>query len=332
MKRWSVKRREFLTLLGGVATWPLTAHAQQRSMPVIGYLGGTTFEMTRGYVAAFHRGLADAGYTEGRNVAIEYRWAEGHNDRLAVLAADLVRRDVTIISVGGSTPGALAAKEATQVIPIVFLVGTDPVKVGLVSSLASPGGNMTGVTNVNVELITKCFELMRSLMPPATTIAVLINQGNVPQAATERKVIQDVARALGARIPILEASSPAEIESAFTALVHERAGALVVSGEVFFLTQRERLVELAAEHAIPTIYAYREFVTAGGFMSYGGNLRDMYRQIGLYTGRILKGQKTTDLPVEQVAKVELVMNLKIANALGMKVPMSTLMRVDEIIE
>jgi len=327
-----VKRREFITLLGGAAMSPLTARAQQRSMPVIGYLGGTTFEMTRGYVAAFHRGLADTGFTEGRNVAIEYRWAEGHNDRLAGLAADLVRRDVTIIVVGGSTPGALAAKEATQVIPIVFLVGTDPVKVGLVSSLASPGGNITGVTNVNVELITKCFELMRSLMPPATTIAILVNQGNVPQAATERRTIQDVARALGIRIPILEASNPGEIESAFTALVRERAGALVVSGEVFFLTQRDRLVELAAEHAIPTIYAYREFVTAGGLMSYGGNLRDMYRQIGLYTGRILKGEKTTNLPVEEVTKVELVMNLKTAKTLGMEIPLSTLVRVDDVIE
>ena len=205
-------------------------------------------------------------------------------------------------------------------------------KVGLVSSLASPGGNITGVTNVNVELITKCFELMRSLMPPATTIAILVNQGNVPQAATERRTIQDVARALGIRIPILEASNPGEIESAFTALVRERAGALVVSGEVFFLTQRDRLVELAAEHAIPTIYAYREFVTAGGLMSYGGNLRDMYRQIGLYTGRILKGEKTTNLPVEEVTKVELVMNLKTAKTLGMEIPLSTLVRVDDVIE
>jgi ABC-type uncharacterized transport system substrate-binding protein len=321
-----------LPSLAALAAWPLDTRAQQRSMPVIGYLGGTTFEMTRGYVAAFHRGLADAGFTEGRNVAIEYRWAEGHNDRLAALAADLVRRDVTIIVVGGSTPGALAAKEATQVIPIVFLVGTDPVKVGLVTSLASPGGNITGVTNVNVELIARCFELMRSLMPPAATIAVLVNQGNIPQAATEKRTIQDLARTLGVRIPILEASSPGEIESAFTALIHERASALVVSGEVFFLTQRDRLIELAAEHAIPTIYAYREFATAGGLMSYGGNLRDMYRQIGSYTGRILKGERTSDLPVEQVTKVELVMNLKTANKLGMKVPLSTLVRVDEVIE
>jgi putative ABC transport system substrate-binding protein len=206
------------------------------------------------------------------------------------------------------------------------------VKVGLVSSLASPGGNITGVTNVNVDLIAKCFEVMRSLMPQAATIAVLINQGNLPQAATEKRTIQEVARALGTRIPILEASSPGEIESVFAALVQERATALVVSGEVFFLTQRDRLVELAAGHAIPTIYAYREFVTAGGLVSYGGNLRDMYRQIGLYTGRILKGEKAADLPVEQITKVELVMNLKTANKLGMKVPMSTLVRVDEVIE
>jgi putative ABC transport system substrate-binding protein len=226
----------------------------------------------------------------------------------------------------------LAAKEATQVIPIVFLVGTDPVKVGLVSSLASPGGNITGVTNVNVDLIAKCFELMRSLMPPVATIAVLVNQGNLPQAATEKRTIQDVARALSTRIPILEASSPGEIESAFAALAHERASALVVSGEVFFLTQRDRLVELAAKHAIPTIYAYREFVTAGGLMSYGGNLRDMYRQIGLYTGRILKGEKTANLPVEEVTKVELVMNLKTAKTLGIEIPLSTLVRVDDVIE
>jgi putative ABC transport system substrate-binding protein len=287
-----MKRREFITLLGGaVVARPLTARAQQRSIPVVGHLGGTTFEMTRGYVAAFQRGLADTGFIEGSNVAIEYRWAEGHNDRLRSLATDLVGRGVTIIAVGGSTPGALAAKAATQTTPIVFLVGTDPVKVGLVSSLAKPGGNITGITNANVELIAKCFELMHGLVPSDAMIAVLVNQGNIPQAATERRIIQDAARALGARMMILEASNPSEIESAFTTLVRERASALVVSGEVFFLTQRDRLVRLATQHAIPTIYAYREYVTAGGLMSYGGNLRDMYRQIGVYTGRILKGEK-----------------------------------------
>jgi len=325
-------RRQFITQLGGAAAWPLVARGQQRSMPVIGYLGGTTFEMTRGYVAAFHRGLADTGFVEGRNATIEYRWAEGHNDRLPSLAADLVGRGVTIIAVGGSTPGALAAKTATQTVPIVFLIGTDPVKVGLVSSLAKPAGNITGVTNANVELIAKCFELIHNLVPADGMIAALINQGNIPQAATERRIIPEAARALGARMMILEASNPSEIETAFTALVRERASALVVSGEVFFLTQRDRLVELATRHAIPTIYAYREYVTAGGLMSYGGNLRDMYRQIGVYTGRILKGEKTAVLPVEQITKVELLINLKTAKTLGIEIPMSMLMRVDDVIE
>ena len=328
-----MKRREFIALLGSAATaWPLTARAQQRSIPVIGYLGGTTFEMTRGYIASFHRGLADTGFIEGSNVTIEYRWAEGRNERLSSLAADLVGRSVNIIVVGGSTPGALAAKAATQTTPIVFLVGTDPVKVGLVSSLAKPGGNITGITNANVELIAKCFELMHGLVPPDAMIAVLVNQGNIPQAATERRIIQDAARALAARMMILEASNPSEIESAFTALVRERASALVVSGEVFFLTQRDHLVKLATQHAIPTIYAYRDYVTAGGLMSYGGNLRDMYRQIGVYTGRILKGEKTAELPVEQITKVELLINLKTAKTLGIEIPMSMLMRVDDVIE
>ncbi|HEY7247462.1 MAG TPA: ABC transporter substrate-binding protein [Xanthobacteraceae bacterium] len=327
-----MRRREFITLLGGTAAWPLAARAQQRSKPVIGYLSGATFEMTRGYVAAFHRGLADTGFIEGSNVTIEYRWAEGHNDRLPSLATDLVDRGVTIIAVGGSTPGALAAKAATQTIPIIFLVGTDPVKVGLVPSLAKPGGNITGITNVNVELIAKCFELIHSLVRADGMIAVLVNQGNIPQAATERRIIQDAAHALGARMMLLEASNPSEIETVFTALVRERASALVVSGEVFFLTQRARLVELTAYHAIPTIYAYREYVTGGGLMSYGGNLRDLYRQIGIYTGRILKGEKTAELPVEQVTKVELLINLKTAKTLGIEIPLSMLMRVDDVIE
>src|SRR5215471_2984263 len=264
-----VKRREFVTLLGGAAAWPIAAQAQQAAMPVIGYLSGATFETMRDYVAAFHRGLADAGFAEGRNLAIEYRWAEGHNDRLPALAMDLVRRGVAVIVVGSSTPGALAAKAATQTIPIVFQIGTDPVKVGLIASLARPGGNLTGITIVNVELIAKCLELMHGLMPPATTIAVLVNPANVAQTATEKVVLDDTARALGARMMILSASSPSEIESVFATLVGERVGALVVSGENFFLTQSDRLVELAADHAVPTIYAYREFVAAGGLMRRG---------------------------------------------------------------
>ena len=258
-----MNKRGFITLLGGASAWPFAAHAQQPAMPVIGFLSGASFETMREYVAAFHRGLADAGFAEGRNVAIEYRWAEGHNDRLPALATDLVRREVAVIVVGGSTPGALAAKAATQTIPIVFFIGTDPVKVGLVASLARPGGNITGITVLNVELIAKCLELMHNLMPPDTTIAVLINPANVPQTATERVVLQDAVRALGTRFVILNASSPSEIESAFATLVSERVGALVVTGENFFLTQRDLLVELAADHAVPTIYAYREFVSPG---------------------------------------------------------------------
>jgi putative ABC transport system substrate-binding protein len=309
-----MRRREFITLIGGAAAWPLTARAQQPAMPVIGYLSGAASEMMREYVAAFLPGLADTGFAEGRNVTIEYRWAEGHNNRLPALAMDLVRRQVAIIVVGGSTPGALAAKAATQTVPIVFFVGTDPVGVGLVASLAQPGGNITGITNLNVELIKKCLELMQSLVPPATTIAVLVNPGNIPQTATGKRTVQDAARVLGARVVILNASSPSEIETAFATLVGERAGALVVSGETFFLTQRDRLVELAARHAVPTIYAYRDFLAAGGLMSYGGNFADSYRLIGVYAGRILKGEKPADLAVQRSTKVELVINLKTAKA------------------
>src|SRR5262245_58149380 len=327
-----MKRREFITLLGGAAAWPLAAWAQQPAIPVIGYLSGATFKAMREYVAAFHRGLADEGFFEDRNVAIEYRWAEGHNERLPALATDLVRRQVAIIVVGSSTPGSLAAKAATQTIPIVFQIGTDPVKVGLVASLARPGGNITGITIINVELIAKCLELMHNLMPPATTIAVLVNPANIPQTATEKVVLDDTARALGARMMILNASSPSEIEAAFATLVGERVGALVVSGENFFLTQRDRLVELAADHSMPTIYAYREFVAAGGLMSYGASVSDANRRVGVNTGRILKGAKPADLPVEQITKIEFIINLKTARALGLQMPLHLLQFADEVIE
>jgi putative tryptophan/tyrosine transport system substrate-binding protein len=328
-----MKRREFITALGGtVAAWPLATRAQQPTMPVIGYLSGATFEMMRDYVAAFHRALADAGFTEGRNVAIDYRWADGHNDRLPALAEDLVRRQVTVIAVGGSTPASLAAKAATQSIPIVFAVGTDPVGVGLVASLSKPGGNVTGVTNLNVELFKKCFEMMHSLMPQGTTIAVMVNPANIPQTATERTTIQDASRALGARVVILNASRPSEIESAFAELVDQRAGALVVSGETFFLTQRNRLVELAAHYAVPTIYAYREYPVAGGLMSYGGDYTEPFRLLGVYVGRILKGEKPADLPVQQATKVELVINLKTAKSLGLALSLPLLGRADLVIE
>ena len=253
---------------------------------LVWYLSGATFEMMYDYVAAFHRALADAGFADGHNVRIEYRWAEGHNDRLPALAADWVHRQVAVIAVGGSTPASLAAKAATRTIPIVFAVGTDPVGVGLVASLAHPGDNITGITNLNVELFKKCFELMHSLVPQGTTIGVIVNPANIPQTATERATVQEAARALGARLVILNASHPGEIESAFKELVDQGAGALVVSGETFFLTQRHRLVELAAHHAVPTIYAYREFPVDGGLMSYGGDYTEPFSLLGvclLYT-------------------------------------------------
>jgi putative ABC transport system substrate-binding protein len=275
--------------------------------------------------------LADAGFAEGRNVGIEYRWSEGHNDRLPAFAEELVRRQVTVIVAFG-TPASLAAKAATQTIPIVFDIGTDPVGVGLVANLAHPGGNITGVTNLNVELFKKCFELMHSLMPPAATIGVLVNPANIMQTATEKATVQDAAHALGAHLMIANASSATEIESAFEALVGQRVGALVVSGEAFFLTQRNQLVELAARHALPTIYAWREFPIAGGLMSYGSDFAEPYRLAGVYAGRILKGEKPADLPVQQATKVELVINLKTAKTLGLAVPLPLLGRADLVIE
>jgi putative tryptophan/tyrosine transport system substrate-binding protein len=327
-----MRRRNFIAgLASTTAAWPIAARAQ-RGFPVVGFLSGASFDTMRGYVGAFNRGLADAGFAEGRNVAFEYRWAEGHNDRLPALAADLVRREVAVIVVGASTPGALAAKAATQTIPIVFFIGTDPVKVGLVTNLAHPDGNITGITVLNVDLIAKSIEIMHNLMPPDTTIAALVNPANIPQTATERVIVQDAARAGGARVVILNASTPSEIESAFATLVSERVGALVVSGENFFLTQHDLLVELAARHAVPTIYPYREFVLAGGLMSYGTHFADAFRQIGVNTGRVLKGEKPADLPVQQVTKIELAVNLKTAKALGLTIPLPLLGRADEVIE
>jgi len=327
-----MKRREFMALIGGAPlVWPLAARAQQTAIPMIGYLSFGTFENSRDFVAAFHRGLADGGFGEGRNVGIEYRWSEDHNDRLPALAADLVRRDAAVI-VAAATPASLAAKAATQTIPIVFYIGTDPVGIGLVASLAHPGGNITGVTNLNVELFRKCLELMHSLVPPAATIAVLVNPANIPQTTTERATVEDAARALGAHFTILSAGSPSEIESAFAALVSQPVRALVVSGEIFFLSQRNLLVELSARHAVPTIYAWREFPIAGGLMSYGSDVTEPYRLLGVYAGRILKGERPADLPVQQATKVELVINLKTAKTLGLNIPLPLLGRADLVIE
>jgi putative tryptophan/tyrosine transport system substrate-binding protein len=328
-----MRRREFISVIGGVAVaWPLTVRAQQPAMPVIGFLSGASTETMRELVAAFHRGLADTGFAEGRNVTIEYRWAEGNNDRLPALATDLVQRKVAIIAAVASTPAALASKAATQTIPIVFFIGTDPVKVGLVASLARPGGNVTGVTALTVELLSKGLDLMHSLMPQGTKIAVIINPANVPQSASERDVIQSAARAFGAPILTLNASRPSEIESAFETLVSEKIGALVVAGENFFLTQRGLMVALAARHALPTIYAAREFVLDGGLMAYGTPQVDAVRQVGVSVGRILKGEKAADLPVQQVAKIQLAINLKTAKALGLTIPNTLIGRADEVIE
>ena len=301
-------------------------------MPVIGFLSGATLESMQDYVASFQKGLASEGFSEGRNVAIEYLWAEGHNDRLPALAAEFVRRRVAVIVAGASTPGALAAKAATQTIPIVFFIGTDPVKVGLVASLARPGGNVTGVTVLVVELLAKSLELMHGLMPPATTIAVLVNPANVPQTTSELELVQNAARVLGAHVVILKASNPDEIEAAFAIIVGERVGALVVSGENFFLTQLHLMTELVTRHAVPTIYAYRDFVLAGGLMSYGTRFGDAFRRLGVNTARVLKGEKTEDLPVEQITKIELAINLKAAKTLGLTIPASILARADEVIE
>ena len=327
-----MRRRDFIKVVGGTAVaWPLAARAQQPATAVMGFLSAGTFETMRDYVDAFHRGLANRGFAEGRNVAIEYRWSEDHNDRLPALAEYLVRHQVAVI-VAATTPASLAAKAAAQTIPIVFYIGTDPVEVGLVASLAQPGGNITGITNLNVELVKKCFELMYSLMSPTVRIAMLVNPANIAQAATERTVVQDAAHALGANVLFLNASSAGEIESAFEVLVGQRVGALVVSGETFFLTERNRLVRLAAQHAVPAIYAYREFPIAGGLMSYGADFTEPFRLLGEYAGRILKGEKPADLPVQQATKVELVINLKTAKSLDLAVPLPLLGRADLVIE
>jgi putative ABC transport system substrate-binding protein len=323
-----MRRREFITLVGGAAAWPLAARAQQR-MPVIGYLGTDTAELRPTRLRAFRKSLSQAGYDEGRNLAIEYRWAEGQYDRLATLAVDLVQRQVTVIVANG--PATMAAKAATTTIPIVFVVGFDPVKFGLVASLNRPGGNLTGVSNLNAELAPKRLELLHGLVPTATIIALLVNPTN-PNAETLSKDAQAAARALGLQLHVLYASSERDFDTAFATLVGQRAGALVIGTDGFFVAQSERLAALTVRHAVPTIFQNREFAVAGGLMSYGGSDTDANRLLGDYTGRILKGEKPADLPVQQSVRVELIINLKTAKALGVNVPPSLLARADEVIE
>ena len=327
----AMKRRDFITLLGGAtAAWPLTARAQQR-LPVIGFLNGASPGPYARFLLGFHQGLKETGYTAGENVAVEYRWAENRYDRLPALAADLVDRHVTVIAAAGSTPAALAAKAATTTIPIVFLVGGDPVAVGLVPSLARPGGNLTGVTNLTAEVAPKRLEMLHAVVPTAP-IALLINPKSPELSEPQLQELQVAARKLGLQLHVLNASTEPEIDTAFATLVQLRAGGLVIGADALFSSRAEQLAALALRHRIPAIYQYPEFTAAGGLMSYGSNLRDMLRLSGLYTGRILKGEKPADLPVQQATKVELIINLKTAKALGLTMPTALLVRADEVIE
>jgi putative ABC transport system substrate-binding protein len=325
-----MRRREFITLLGGaVTTWPLIARAQQ-AMPVIGFLNVASPEGYANYVAAFRDGLKQSGYVEGQNVAIEYHWAEGHYDRLSDMAADLVRRQVTVIV--ANTPANLAAKKATDTIPVVFTTASDPVQIGLVSNFSRPGGNVTGVSQINVALGPKRLELAHELMPAATLLALLVNESDPARAETLSNEVQAAAGHLGLQLRILRAGTDAEIEAAFAGFAQLKAGVLVIGGDAFYNSRSKLLAELSLRHAVPAIYEYNEFTNAGGLMSYSGSIKESYRWAGIYTGRILKGDKPADLPVQRSTTVELIVNLKTAKALGITVPLSLLGRADQIIE
>jgi putative ABC transport system substrate-binding protein len=324
-----MKRRELMLLLGGMMTAAPVVRAQQKAMPVIGFLASGSPGPSAPFVAALRQGLSETGYVEGENVAIEYRWAEADYDRLAALAADLVHGKVDVIAAPG-LPSALAAKSATSTIPIVFSVG-DPVERGLVPSLARPGGNLTGVSLINVQLMPKRLELLSELVPHASVIALLVNPNN---ANTERTIrdVEEAARAKGVQLNILKAGTENEVDAAFTSLVQLQAGALVVQADPFFISRRDQFVALALRHAVPAIYALREFAAAGGLISYGTSFTTAFRLVGIYVGKILKGAKPADLPVQQPTTFELVVNLNTAKALGLIVPPSILTRADEVIE
>jgi putative tryptophan/tyrosine transport system substrate-binding protein len=327
-----VRRREFITLLGGAATaWPIAARAQQPTMPVIGFLHPASPDRFADRLRGFRQGLKDAGYAEGENVAIEYRWADNQFDRLPALAAELVRRQVSVIAALGGPVPALAAKAATAIIPVVFLVAEDPVRLGLVASLARPGGNLTGLNFFVGELVAKRLDLLRELLPAAARVAVLINPAS-PAAEITMRDADAAARAMGLQIQVLRASSSREINAAFAAFVNERPDAVFVGGDPFFNDRRIQLANVASYHRVPATYSNRDLAEAGGLMSYGTNITDSFRTVGIYTGRVLKGAKPADLPVVQASKFELVINAQTARMLGLDVPSSLLARADEVIE
>jgi putative ABC transport system substrate-binding protein len=325
-----VNKREFITLLGSAAAWPLAARAQQPGMPVIGFLDAASLETEVRGLAEFRKGLSEIGYVEGQNIMIEYRSAEGQADRLPALAADMVRRRVAVI-VTVANNAAVAAKATTTTTPIVFTVGGDPIKMGLVDSLNRPGGNITGVSFLSSDIVAKMMEAMHELMPKAARIAALVNPTN-QNAAADTKEAEAAARTLGLELQVLNASNGREIDDAFALLVERRAAALLIEGDPFFVGRMKQLVVLTARHAIPAIYQGRDFPDAGGLMSYGANRSDALRLAGGYTGRILKGERPVDLPVQLATKLELVVNLNTAKALGLEIPPTLLARADEVIE
>ena len=330
---FGIGRRQFMSALGGATVaWPLATRAQQPALPVVGFINGSSPDASARKAAAFRKGLNEAGYVESQNVTVEYHWLEGHYDRLPALAADLVRRQVAVIATPGSTPAVLVAKAATAAIPIVFGVGEDPVRLGLVASLARPGGNVTGINFFVGEVVAKRLRLLHDLVPKAVRVAVLINPGNASNAEATLREVQQAAPSIGLQIQILNATTIGEIDAAFASFARERPDALFVAPDGFFVSRRIQIATLTARDKIPAAYAARDFVEAGGLMSYGTDIADMFHQVGVYTGKILKGEKPADLPVLQSTKFEFVINLQTARALGIEVPPQLLATADEVIE